>query len=348
MMTEANDVDRAHGGSDGLSRRTFLALGTGALLVAVTPAALWRTRRRLHRRTIPAMGTLAEVAVVAEDEARARIAIEAALAELRRVDRTMTRFDAASEVGRVNAAGVGVRTPVGAETAAVVAAGLRWARATGGRFDPGLARAVALWDVGSRRVPPPDEAVRRYAGRDLYRELEVAGPRDASADPSAPGAGRRAAVVRLHPDVGVDLGGIGKGHAVDRAVAALRAHGVRDGMVNAGGDLYAMGRSPDGDPWQVGIRSPDDPTRLAGELAVRDRAVATSGDYERYFEHDGLRYHHLLDPATGGPRRGSGHSLTVTADRCLTADAAATACFGLPRDEARRLLAAAAPDVSLA
>ena len=345
--SHARSTTSGRAGEDGLSRRTFLALGTGALLVAVAPGVPWRPRRRLHRRTIPVMGTLAEVAVVEDDPVRARVAIEAALEELRRVEAAMTRFEATSDVGRVNAAGVGVRVPVEAATAGVLAAGLRWARATDGRFDPGLARAVALWDVGRRRVPPPDGTIRRYAGRDLYRELEVA---DLPADGAGAGLARpggEASVVRLHADVAVDLGGIGKGHAVDRAAGALRAHGIRDGMVNAGGDLYALGRSPEGDPWRVGVRSPDDPTRLSDELEVTDRAVATSGDYERYFEHDGLRYHHLLDPATGAPRRGPDHSLTVTADRCLTADAAATACFGLAREEARRVLAAAAPDASV-
>lgn len=324
----------------GLSRRAFLSLGTGALLVAVTPAALrWRGGARLHRRTIPVMGTLAEVGVVEEDAAAARRAIEAAFSELRAVDATMSRFDAASEVGRLNRAPVGRPVEVSAATAGVVAAGLRWARLSGGRFDPALEGAVATWSVKDREAPPPEEAVRRWAGRDLWRELEVDGV----------GESGDVAVVRRDPDVGVDLGGIAKGYAVDRAVRALRAHGIRDGMVNAGGDLYALGLSPDGDPWQVGIRSPSDPTRLAGELSVSDRAVATSGDYEEYFEHGGRRYHHLLDPSTGAPREtGTVHSLTVTAGTCMAADAAATACFGLGRDEARRLLADVEPDVGLA
>lgn len=319
----------------GLTRRTFVSVGTGALLMAVTPGFLWpRARGRVHRRSLPVMGTLAEIVVVESDVARARASIDAAFTELRTVDRAMSRFDPASDVGRVNAARSGARVAVSAETAAVVAAGLSWAEATGGRFDPGLARAVALWDVGRRDVPPPEEAVRRYAGRDLHRELVVE-------------RGSGAAIVRRHPDVAVDLGGIAKGHAVDRAVRALREHGIRDAMVSAGGDLYAMGRSPEGDPWRVGIRSPDDPTRLADEIEVEDRAVATSGDYESFFEHGGRRYHHLLDPSTGAPRVTSARSLTVTADRCLDADAAATACFGLSGADAAARLRSVAPDVAV-
>jgi FAD:protein FMN transferase len=149
-------------------------------------------------------------------------------------------------------------------------------------------------------------------------------------------------VVRYRePDMALDLGGIAKGYAVDRAVAALRDWGVGAALVNAGGDLYALGTSASGDPWQVGIRSPGEPGRIAGSVPLRDRAIATSGDYEQYFDHDGLRYHHLLDPATAAPRTVHTHSLTVAADTCMAADAGATAAFGLPAADARHLLATA-------
>jgi thiamine biosynthesis lipoprotein len=121
-------------------------------------------------------------------------------------------------------------------------------------------------------------------------------------------------------------------------VAALREWGIRRGLVNVGGDLYALGTSEDGDPWMVGIRSPDDPRALSGKIAVADAAVATSGDYLRAFRHGGRVYHHLLDPATGAPRQTAVHSVTVRGPTCLAADAAATAVFGLPAREANALL----------
>ncbi len=141
----------------------------------------------------------------------------------------------------------------------------------------------------------------------------------------------------------IDLGGIAKGYAVDRAVAALRAHGIERGLVNAGGDLYAVGRSEDGDPWRVGIRHPEDPRRLLGELAIEDAAVATSGDYERAFRHAGRTFHHLLDPRTAAPREAAPHSVSVQAASCLEADAAATAAFGMGSEAAVRALALRAP-----
>lgn len=316
------------------SRRAFVGLGMGAFVVAALPMAA-RRRRRLIRRRIPVMGTVAEVAVVHGDAAYARAAAGAALDALRRVDRDMSRHDPGSEVGRANREAVRGPVPVSADTARVLEAGLRWARLSGGRFDPALAGAVALWSPGERSAPPPEARVRRWADRELWRYLEL--------DRTASG-GR----VRFHdPDVGVDLGGIAKGFGVDRAVAVLRSWGIRDGLVAAGGDLYALGRSEDDDPWEVGVRHPADPRRLAGRLRVENRGVATSGDYESYFEYRGRRFHHLLDPSTGAPCRSPVHSLTVEAADCLTADAAATTVFGASRPEAERILAEAAPDASV-
>jgi thiamine biosynthesis lipoprotein len=151
-------------------------------------------------------------------------------------------------------------------------------------------------------------------------------------------------VVRFRSDaVAIDFGGIAKGYGVDRAVRALRDRGVENALVNAGGDLYAIGRSEDGGPWEVGVRDPLDPRRLAATLRVSDRAIATSGDYFQYFDHEGRRYHHLIDPDTGEPRESRLRSVTVAAETCMAADAGGTAAFGCELDAARDLIRRAAP-----
>jgi FAD:protein FMN transferase len=313
------------------SRREFVALGIGAFaIVATVPAALGR-RRRLIRRSVPVMGTIADIAVVHRDERYAQAAIDAAIEELRYVDRTMTRFNAESDVGRANLRAAAGPVAVSVETALVLEEALRWAEASDGAFDPSLGKALVLWDVGHRRVPPPAGEVRKFAGRGLYRELEL-GSR----------AGEPVVLFR-DEDVAIDLGGIAKGYGVDRAVDALRAYGIYDAVVNVGGDLYALGLSEDGDPWKIGIRDPDDPDRLIDTVEAGDRAVATSGDYLQYFQYGGRRYHHVLDPETGEPRRSPARSVTVAADNCMAADAAGTAVFGAPRAEAERVLQAGAP-----
>lgn len=321
---------------NGPSRREFLVLGSGIFAVAALGGATSWERRRLVRRTVPVMGTLAEIAVVARNERAAHAAIGAAVDELYAVERAMSRFTTDSDIGRANAGAFRTPVAVSAATATVVLEGLRWAAADGSRFDPCIGRACELWDVTRRTAPPAAAEVGRLAGRRLYRHLEV-GRHDGSD------------VLLFHePDIALDLGGIAKGYAVDRAVAALRDWGITDALVNAGGDLVAMGASPEGDDWRVGVRSPTEPSRIATTLNLRDAAVATSGDYEQFFEHGGRRYHHLLDPRTAAPGASDTHSLTVIANSCMTADAAATAAFGLDQASAARVLAAAAPDARIA
>lgn len=316
------------------SRREVLTLGVGAFVVATMPLAA-RARRVLVRRTLPVMGTMAEFAVVHRDRAEAHAAIDSAMAELLRVERLMTRFSESSDVGRANSLAATRPVAVSVATASVLQEALGWAEASEGAFDPAIGRAVRLWDVGNRTAPPPDDAVRRLAGRGFYRALNLdtwlGEPVVSFAD----------------PDVELDLGGIAKGYGVDRAAEALRRAGVTQALVNVGGDLYALGNAGDGGPWRIGIRLPEEPGRLAGELEVRDAAVATSGDYLQFFQHGGRRYHHLLDPVTGAPRLTAVRSLTIQADTCLAADAAATALYGMPRAEAERLLRVRAPNARL-
>ncbi len=317
-----------------VSRRRFLSLGVGAFVVLTLPASLRRMSRQA-RRSIPVMGTIADIVVVDPDEGKAQEAIDAAIHELRRVERTMSHFTADSDVGRANLHAASGPVAVTAATATVLEESLRWAELSDGRFDPCLGKATALWSVGERRTPPSVSETSRFAGERLYRQLDV-------------DRWQGKHVVRYRSDaVAIDLGGIAKGYGVDRAVRALRERGVQNALVNAGGDLYAIGRSEDGDPWEVGVRDPRDPNRLAATLPVSDRALATSGDYFRYFDHEGRRYHHLIDPATGEPTAAGHRSITVAADTCMAADAGGTAAFGCELASAGELIARAAPGAEI-
>lgn len=313
-----------------LDRRQALALGVGAFVVASVPLAM-RGRRRLVRRRVPLMGTIGDVAVVHDDRRAAHAAITAAFDALHRTEALMSHFKRDSDVGLANRRASKQPVPVSGETAHVVAEALRWAEATDGRFDPCLGRAVGLWDVKNAKTPPAGERVRALAGRGLWQALEL--------DDNA---------VRLRDaDAAIDLGGIAKGHGVDAAVAALRAHGIEDALVNVGGDLYAMGRSEDGDAWSVGVVDPRSPGQIGRTLEATDVAVATSGDYQQFFEYRGKRYHHLLDPWTAAPSTAVAHSVTVTAATCLAADAAATAAFGVETSVATPWLTEVAPEARI-
>lgn len=304
-------------------RREFLTIGVGVFVALSLPASL-RRYTPLVKRTIPLMGTIAEIQIVHGDERFAVDAIDAAISELRWVESTMTRFRSDSDIGRANLGAGREAVRVTAESGTVIQTALRVASVSDGRFDPAIGAASELWDVLNRHEPPAPDRVERLAARNMWRKVDV------SAD-----AGTDGARVRFNdPDLRLDLGAIAKGYAIDRAADVLRRRGVRHAIITVGGDLYALGRSPEGEPWTVGIRSPHDRDELVSTLHVSDRAVATSGDYERFFSWRGHRYHHLIDPLTAAPRSTSFHSATVLADRCMDADAAATAVFGMPREAA--------------
>jgi thiamine biosynthesis lipoprotein len=312
-------------------RRRFLALGAGIFVVSMVPVALAR-RNTLARRTVPLMGTIAEVQVAHRDVRVAEDAIDAALYELDLVERTMSRFRADSDIGRANAGAARDAVAVTPATALVVRTALEWAERSDGRFDPALGSVSGLWDVLNRHEPPPAERVTPLAHRGFWRKVDV-------------GTLGGSPVLRYSDrDVQLDLGAIAKGYGIDRAISALRARGIEHAIVTVGGDLYALGGSPDGGDWEVGIRDPYDLAALAGTMRVRDRAVATSGDYERFFKWRGMRYHHLMDPATAAPRITPVHSVTVTAHRAIDADAASTSVFGLGRDAALAAVRRAIPD----
>lgn len=295
------------------------------VLVALTAVVLmlagaWAGRGWLERRarftgSAFAMDTLLTVTVYgprAEENGRA------ALAEFGRLDKLLSAYSAASEVGRVNAAAGKRAVRVSRETLNLVALALKYAALSDGRFDPTIGPLVRLWGIGKGRGAPPDPAEVTAARRLVdYRRVMVDAP------------GRR--LYLPERGMALDLGAVAKGYAAARAAALLRQRGVKSALIDAGGNIVALGTRPDGRPWRVGLRHPRKPGAILGILSVVDRAVVTSGDYERYFEFEGRRYHHLLDPATGYPAEGV-QSATVVAPSSTLADILSTTVFLLGPD----------------
>jgi thiamine biosynthesis lipoprotein len=177
--------------------------------------------------------------------------------------------------------------------------------ATDGKFDPTIGMVSRLWHFGEGAAPPPADSLEEALGRvGLATYLAGTGPEEYI----------------------FDLGGVAKGYAVDLAAAKLCSLGIHSAIMNAGGDLRLVGRRPDGKPWRIAIRHPRRSGAFIGYLDLEDVAVATSGDYEKYFFHDGRRYHHILDPGTGMPRDEC-NSVTVVASSACLSDALATGLF---------------------
>jgi thiamine biosynthesis lipoprotein len=254
-----------------------------------------------------AMGTLVSVAVFGAEADGARSAIEAAFDEVARVEALTTRYGSEGAIALLNRRGGGAAS---LDAARVIARSLVVSEVTGGAFDITVAPLVDLWVFGDGAALPEHSEIRRALEHVDYRRVVVD-----TTDPD----------VALPSGAAVDLDGIAKGYAVDRAVAVLRAGGAEAAIVDAGGDVGLLGRSPRPGGWRIGVKHP----RLEGLLGVLKLdggSVATSGDYQRCAFIDGTRYHHVLDPSTGYPARGV-ISVTVTAERCVDADALATAVF---------------------
>jgi thiamine biosynthesis lipoprotein len=271
---------------------------------------------------IRTMGTYGRVVLVTADSAAAEPVARRALAAFARVDSLMSNWTRTSEVARINRVAGDGATPVHAEVAGVLAAALDLWRASDGAFDITVEPLVRLWGFlgGPRRVP---------ADREIAAALGNVGAAKIRFDRSA------GTVAFAAPGVRIDLGGIAKGHAVDAAAETLRAHGVRDALVDLTGNMAALGAPPGAPRWRIGIRDPRDRMPHFARLLV-DGAVSTSGQYEQFVAADGRRYGHILDPRTGRPVDGL-ISVTVVAPTALLCDAWDTPLFVLGPERARRV-----------
>jgi len=266
------------------------------------------------KRTQFLMGTLVEITVIARNDQASADALSGAFEVMRRIERLMSRRIEGSDVWRVNRAAGRKAVKISGDVLCVMEKALQVSDLSGGAFDPTVGSLVSLWDRCWKgdRVPSRGEVASALA-RVGYRDLQI--------DED------KGALFLRREGMELALGGIAKGYAVDRAFRFLKDLGFKALIVDAGGDLRTGG-TKFGAPWVVGIQDPRDESRLMATVEVKEAAVATSGDYERYFIKDGVRYHHILDPVTGFPARRS-RSVTVFSDRLVWADALATAVFVL-------------------
>jgi len=250
------------------------------------------------------------------NRSQAQAAAELAMAEMARIESLMSEWIDSSEISRINqAAGTGVPQTVSAETVEVLQKGKAVNMSTGGAFAMSWRPLSGLWNFSAdvaetmRQVPDEKAALEMTALVDDSQLLIDA--------PSKSVALRKAGMA-------LGLGGIAKGYAIDRAMTILTEQGYKDALVFAGGDIRVAGKRGEAS-WLVGLQDPRASEHFA-LLYLRDEAIATSGDYERYFERDGKRYHHILDPKTGMPASGC-RGVTVVTKYAVDADATATAVF---------------------
>lgn len=294
-------------------------VGIGLLLLTVTASPFASAGWQRDAQSI--MGTSISAEVWHQDDGVARDAVAVVMQEMRRIDRLMSTWKPDTEISQVNVAAAAGEVSVSAELLALVQRSLEFSRLTEGAFDITYASAGYLYDYRNGKRPTEAELGAALPAID-YRHVVV----------NAAGSTLRF----KRAGVKIDLGGIAKGHAIDRALALLRAAGIKHALVAAGGDTGLLGDRR-GRPWFVGVRDPRNRDRIIAELPLADEAISTSGDYERYFEEDGVRYHHILNPGTG-KSAGEVRSVTIIGPDATTTDALSTSVFVMGVKRGLRLI----------
>lgn len=284
------------------------------MFIALLVLTACEQRPQVHQQQVLALGTLVDISLYDVEAEKAARAVTAVTNQMEAIHHDWHAWQPSklSYINQQLAAGESVR--LDKEQTHLIRRGIELARQSDDLFNPAAGKLIALWGFHSDErpdTPPPEDAA--------IADLVAQAPRMSEFQLQDGQLSSPNLAVML------DVGGYAKGYAVDRAIAILKDMGIDNAIVNAGGDLRAIGGKGDR-PWRIGIRHPRRPGVLASLETQGDESIFTSGDYERYFEYHGQRYHHIIDPRRGRPARGA-TSVTVIHSDATTADAAATALF---------------------
>lgn len=288
----------------------------------------------MYKESREAMDTICIITVVSPSEREAREAIEAGFATIKKLEQLLNFFSPESEITAISRASGSSPVKVSKETLAIIKNAVEIADYTNGAFDPTIGPVIKLWGF-SRQTPKPskpsiDEIKNALRFVD-YKKIKI----NVSASE----------VFLEKKGMELDLGGIVKGYAADMAIEAIKTKGIKAALVAIAGDIKGFGTKPDLKPWKVGIQSPrpaDSKSKIEGEdifasLYLKDKAISTSGDYQRFFIKQGKRYHHILDPRVGYSASDV-ISVSVIAPHGFMADALSTGIFVLGREKGIKLL----------
>jgi thiamine biosynthesis lipoprotein len=298
-----------------VARSPSLLLVLLAALISTPLAAEWFSEHAAI------MGTRIGVEVWHDDETEATRAIDAVLEEFHRLDQALSPYIESSELYRVNQDAANQPVRISREFYELIETSLAFSELTAGAFDITFASIGYQYDY-RKGVKPSDQAITDALPLINFR-LVTLNP--------------KAQTVKFERQgVRIDLGGIAKGYAVDQGIEILRRQGIQHGLITAGGDSRLLGDHR-GRPWNIGIQAPREKQRLAAVLPLSETAVSTSGDYERFFERDGVRYHHIISPKTGHSA-GELRSVTILGPNTTRTDALSTSVFVLGLEEGLALV----------
>ena len=290
-------------------------------LTVLLLAAALPVRADWMERTEAIMGTRCYVELWADEPAKGNDAIDAVMAELRRIDSLMSHYKPESQLSQINQYANERPVQVDKELFDLIRLSTHYSQITEGAFDITYASVGYLYNY-PQHIHPTEAQIRQALPAVNWRNMLL---------------DEEHHTVRFeHPGMRIDLGGIGKGYAVDRGIDVLKARGIARALVTAGGDSRIIGDRM-GRPWLVAIRHPDNPSKVVTRIPLSDSAVSTSGDYERYFDEDGVRYHHIIDPRTGHSAS-KVRSATILAPTATQTDGMSKTAFVLGAEKALEII----------
>lgn len=284
---------------------------------------------KLFKQTRMIMGTFAEVSVYSSDEKTAGRAVEEALDEMERMDRIMSNYKSDSELSQLNKKAAKSPFPCQKELLDVIEQSQYYSELSSGAFDITVSPIVALWGFFNEKGHiPSDKEIEKLLPAVSHKNIVI----NKNNDPQKPNT-----VFFKNTNTQIDLGAIGKGYAVDKALGVMKKFGISNACINLGGNIYVLGTPAGKNAWKIGIQHPRDKNEILGYLELKDEATATSGDYERFFEINGKRYSHIIDPRTGRPVNGT-MAVTIVAPTGTEVDALSTSVFVLGHEKGMNLI----------
>ena len=284
---------------------------------------------KLIKQTRMMMGTFAEVSIYSHDEKTAGKAIEGALDEMERMDRIMSNYKNDSELSKVNKKAAKSPVPCNTELLDVIEQSQYYSELSGGAFDITVSPIVALWGFFREKGHvPPDKEIEKLLPAVSYKNIVV----KKNAETKKSGT-----VFFKDIKTQIDLGAIGKGYAVDKALEIIKKCGIDNGCINLGGNIYVLGTPSGKNAWKIGVQHPRNKDEILGYLEIKNEATATSGDYERFFAFNGKRYSHIINPQTGRPVSGT-IATTIVASTGTEVDALSTSVFVLGHEKGMELI----------
>ena len=290
---------------------------------------------KLFKKASLSMGTVFEATIYAPDKYVAEKTFNDVFQEINRLDYLMSNYKKESVLSELNKNASAEPANCNKELASVIEQSLQYSDITDGAFDITIGPLMKKWGFFKKkgRIPGKEE-LESVLESVSYKNIII---EEKTIKSLAKNPGTVKTVFFKNPDTRIDLGGIGKGYAVDRAVSVLKQNGISSALINFAGNIYTFGTPPGKESWVIGLQHPRESEGLLGTFEIKDKAVSTSGDYEKFFTIEGKRYSHIIDPRTGNPVKGI-VSVTIVTGNATRADALSTGVFVLGLEKGMNLI----------